>query len=128
MIAVEEDEELAERLTGLVDHFAYELSRFSARRAPLLLPPGFYAILDQGEADRLRWAEADLEPHEAYAVRVDDVVELGFVHWDGRRLALLPHTSPEDLVILPAPSRDELADLIVGKVAIVADPRTVRVK
>jgi hypothetical protein len=118
-VAVEQDQTLGSRLAALDAPFAYQLSARSARRAPYLLPAGFYAVLTR--------RFLPLEAHEAYGVRVKGRVELGFVHWDGRRLALLPHTNPEDLVFFLARSEHELEELIVGKVAIVAEPQTVRI-
>jgi transcriptional regulator with XRE-family HTH domain len=118
-VAVAQDQTLHAQLAALDAPFAYELSVRSARRAPYLLPAGFYAILTR--------RFLPLEAHEAYAVRVRGVVELGFVHWDGQRLALLPHLNPGDLVVFPARSERDLEALIAGKVAIAADPQTVRV-
>ncbi len=119
-VAVERDQTLGARLATLDAPFAYRLSVRSVRRAPYLLPAGFYAILTR--------RFLPLEAHEAYAVRLKGTVELGFVHWDGQRLALLPHTNPADLVLFPARSEHELGRLIVGKVAIVAEPQTVRIE
>jgi transcriptional regulator with XRE-family HTH domain len=118
-VAVAQDQTLIARLAALDAPFAYELSVRSARRAPFLLPAGFYAIMTR--------SFLPLEANEAYAVRVDGGVELGYVHWDGHRLALLPHMNPDDLVVFPARSERDLMSLIAGKVAIVAEPQTVRV-
>jgi transcriptional regulator with XRE-family HTH domain len=118
-VAVAQDQALTARLAALDAPFAYELSVRSARRAPYLLPAGFYAILTR--------RFLPLEAHEAYAVRVSGSIELGFVHWDGHRLVLLPHMNPDDLVAFPARSERDLNALIVGKVAIAAEPQTVRI-
>lgn len=120
MPAVDLDEDVRRHFRDLVAPFAYRLTPASVRRAPNLLPPGFYAILTR--------SVLPLEAHEAYAVRVKGRTELGFVHWDGERLALLPHTDPRDLVILPARSQDELEKIIAGKIAIVTQPETISIK
>jgi transcriptional regulator with XRE-family HTH domain len=119
-LAVQSDAALQAKLAEMVAPFAYRLNRELGRRAPKLLPEGFYALLTTR-------VEHPLKSHELYAVRVAGRIELGFVHWDGDRLALLPHTDPKDLVLLPAPSQDELARILAGEVAIVAQPQTVEI-
>jgi transcriptional regulator with XRE-family HTH domain len=119
-LAVATDDVLQAKLAGMVAPFAYRLTRELGRRAPKLMPEGFYAVLS-------RRVEHPLKAHQLYAVRLDRRIELGFVHWDGDRLALLPHTDPDDLVLLPAPSQEELARILAGEVAIVAQPQTVEI-
>ncbi|ANP46068.1 helix-turn-helix domain-containing protein [Candidatus Viadribacter manganicus] len=119
-LAVMADDVLRAHVRDLVNPFAYRLTEESGRRAPSLLLPGFYAILTQ--------RFLPLEAHEIYAVRVGRRVELGFVHWDGERLALLPHLDPADFVALPARSERDLVSVLVGKVAIVTQPEAVAVE
>ena len=120
-IAVKTDEVTREHFAELVDPFAYRLTREFGRRAPNLLPPGYYVILTR----RI----FPLEPNEAYAVRVEGRVELGFVHWDGNeRLLLLPHTDPADLVVFPAKSDVEVLRHVVGKVAALIQPELVKTR
>ena len=117
-IAGDADEVVRGHLAKLVSPFAYKLTREFGRRAPNLLPPGYYAILTR----RI----LPIEAHEAYAIRVEGRVELGFVHWDGQRLLLLPHTDPADLVVLRAKSDEEVLSHMVGKVAVVVHPEIVK--
>jgi transcriptional regulator with XRE-family HTH domain len=119
-LAVQSDAALQAKLAEMVAPFAYRINPELGRRAPKLLPEGFYALLTTR-------VEHPLKSHEIYAVRVGGRIELGFVHWDGDRLALLPHTDPKDLVLLPAPSQDQLARILAGEVAIVAQPQTVEI-
>jgi transcriptional regulator with XRE-family HTH domain len=118
-VTVDTDEVARGHFSELVTPFAYKLTREFGRRAPNLLPPGYYAILTR----RI----LPLEAHETYAVRVEGRVELGFVHWDGERLLLLPHKDPADLVVLQATSDEEVLRHVVGKVAVLTQPETVRV-
>jgi len=120
IVAVDTDAILEKHLGGLLSPFAYKLSVEGARRAPTLLPPGFYAVLTR--------QIFPLEAGEAYAVRVGSRVDLGFVHWDRKRLLLLPHTDPADLVILNANSEHELERHLVARVAMVAQPETIEVR
>jgi transcriptional regulator with XRE-family HTH domain len=119
-IAVDADEIVRGHVAELVAPFAYKLTRKFGRRAPNLLPPGYYAILTR----RI----LPIEAHEAYAVRVEGRVELGFVHWDGERLLLLPHIDPADLVVLRAKSDAEVLRHMAGKVVIVLQPEIVKTR
>lgn len=119
-LAVHVEAEVQKRFEDLVRPFAYLITRRVGRRAPGLLPPGFYAIVTGR-------VTLPLEAHEVYAVRVDGRAELGFVHWDGERLALLPHKNPNDLVLLSAASKQALRAVVIGKVAIVTQPEAFRV-